>query len=578
MTKTELKNLIDVASGREPADLVIKNCQIVNVFSGEIEQGDIAIVDGKIAGVGKNYDGKKIIDAQKKFAAPGFIDAHIHIESSYISPEQFGKMIVPCGTTTIIADPHEIANVCGLEGMKYMQDAAKKTALNIVYGMPSCVPATPFEDAGAILEAEDMEEILADKNIFGLAEFMNAPGIINCDEKVLNKILLAKKFSKLIDGHAPNLSGKNLNAYIAAGILGDHECMDVEGMNEKISRGLYILIREGSACHNLRDLIKGATEKNSRRLLLCSDDRQAQTIFELGHMNSHLKICVEEGLDAVTAIQMATLNTAEAFRLYDRGAIKAGNRADIVLFDDLKNFVAEKVFIGGELVAEDGEYLPETFLQDISAVRGSVRVKNFSAERLKMNLTSNKVNVIKILPGGVVTKKITAEIQIDSSGDFIFDSAKDICKIAVIERHHETGKIGLGFLSGYGIKSGAVAISVAHDSHNIIVAGVSNSEMAFAVEKLIEMEGGMVLVKGGKIISSLPLPIAGIMSDKDGEFVAKKLNELHEKAHNELGISKNVEPVMTLTFMSLSVIPEIKLTNRGLFDYETFNFIDVEAD
>ena len=443
MTKTELKNLIDVASGREPADLVIKNCQIVNVFSGEIEQGDIAIVDGKIAGVGKNYDGKKIIDAQKKFAAPGFIDAHIHIESSYISPEQFGKMIVPCGTTTIIADPHEIANVCGLEGMKYMQDAAKKTALNIIYGMPSCVPATPFEDAGAILEAEDMEEILADKNIFGLAEFMNAPGIINCDEKVLNKILLAKKFSKLIDGHAPNLSGKNLNAYVSAGILGDHECMTVEEMNEKISRGMYILIREGSACHSLRTLIKGVTEKNSRRILLCSDDRQTKTIFDEGHIDGHLKICVEEGLNPVTAIQMATLNTAEAFRLFDRGAIKPGLRADIVLLNDLKNFVAEKVFIGGKLVAENGKYLPEIIPQDISSVRGSVRVKNFSAESLKMNLKKNFVNVIKILPGGVVTKKISAEIKIDSDGDFIFDSSKDICKLAVIERHHETGKVGL---------------------------------------------------------------------------------------------------------------------------------------
>ena len=575
MTKTELKNLIDVASGREPADLVIKNCQIVNVFSGEIEQGDIAIVDGKIAGVGKNYDGKKIIDAQKKFAAPGFIDAHIHIESSYISPEQFGKMIVPCGTTTIIADPHEIANVCGLEGMKYMQDAAKKTALNIIYGMPSCVPATPFEDAGAILEAEDMEEILADKNIFGLAEFMNAPGIINCDEKVLNKILLAKKFSKLIDGHAPNLSGKNLNAYVSAGILGDHECMTVEEMNEKISRGMYILIREGSACHSLRTLIKGVTEKNSRRILLCSDDRQTKTIFDEGHIDGHLKICVEEGLNPVTAIQMATLNTAEAFRLFDRGAIKPGLRADIVLLNDLKNFVAEKVFIGGKLVAENGKYLPEIIPQDISSVRGSVRVKNFSAESLKMNLKKNFVNVIKILPGGVVTKKISAEIKIDSDGDFIFDSSKDICKLAVIERHHETGKVGLGFLGGYGIKFGAIAVSVAHDSHNIIVAGVNNSEMAFAVEKLIEMEGGMILVKDGKIISSLPLPIAGIMSNESGEVIAEKLEEFHEKAHEELGISETVEPVMTLTFMSLPVIPEIKLTDRGLFSYETFEFIPI---
>ena len=329
MNKSELKNLIEVASGKILADLVIKNCRIVNVFSGEIEFGDIAIVGDKIAGIGKNYDGKKIIDAKNKFAAPGFIDAHIHIESAYISPEQLAKIIIPCGTSTIIADPHEIANVCGLVGLKYMIAAAKKTKLQIIYSMPSCVPATNFEDSGAILEAEDMKEILAEKNIFGLGEFMNVPGVIDCDEKVLDKIILAKNFNKLIDGHAPNLHGKNLNAYVCAGILGDHECMTIDEMKEKISAGLYILIREGSACHNLRDLISGVNEKNSRRILLCSDDRQAKTIFERGHMNNHLKICVENGINPVTAIQMATLNTAEAFRLFDRGAIKSGLRADI---------------------------------------------------------------------------------------------------------------------------------------------------------------------------------------------------------------------------------------------------------
>ena len=577
MNKSELKNLIEVASGKILADLVIKNCRIVNVFSGEIEFGDIAIVGDKIAGIGKNYDGKKIIDAKNKFAAPGFIDAHIHIESAYISPEQLAKIIIPCGTSTIIADPHEIANVCGLVGLKYMIAAAKKTKLQIIYSMPSCVPATNFEDSGAILEAEDMKEILAEKNIFGLGEFMNVPGVIDCDEKVLDKIILAKNFNKLIDGHAPNLHGKNLNAYVCAGILGDHECMTIDEMKEKISAGLYILIREGSACHNLRDLISGVNEKNSRRILLCSDDRQAKTIFERGHMNNHLKICVENGINPVTAIQMATLNTAEAFRLFDRGAIKSGLRADIVLLEDLKNFVAEKVFIGGELVAENKKYLPEIKLEKISEVRGSVRVKNFSAESLKMNLKKNLVNVIKILPGGVVTKKITAEIDLDSDGDFKFNFEKDICKIAVIERHHATGKIGLGFLAGYGIKFGAVAVSVAHDSHNIIVAGVDNEEMAFAVKNLIEMEGGMILVKNREIISKISLPIAGIMSDESGEIIAEKLEKLHEKAHAELKISEKVEPIMTLTFMSLPVIPEIKLTDRGLFDYEKFKFISIEA-
>ena len=578
LTKNELKNLIDAAAGRIKADLVIKNCKIVNVLSGEIYSGEVAIYDGKIIGMDKTeYDGKKIFDAQGKFLAPGFLDAHIHIESSYISPEQLGRIIVPCGTTSIIADPHEIANVCGLKGLRYMLDAAQKTRLNIIYAMPSCVPCTPFEDAGATIEAKDMWELLFEKNIFGLGEFMNAPGIINCDEKVLDKILLAKNLCKLIDGHAPLVTGKDLNAYMSAGIVGDHECRTLAEMHERIAKGMYVLIREGSACHDLKTLIKGVNSSNSRRVLLCSDDRQPKTILELGHLDYILKLCVEEGLDAITAIQMATLNVAEAFRLHDRGAIKIGARADLVLLDDLKNFRVEKVWIGGELVAADGKYLPEIFPADISSVRGSVKVKNFSVDRLKMNLTGGKVNVIKILPGGVVTKKIIAEVKHDESGDFIFDSAQDICKVAVIERHHKMGKIGLGLLSGYGIKRGAVAVSVAHDSHNIIAAGVNNEEIFCAVEALIKMEGGMVLVNGGKIIASIALPIGGLMSDVSGEELKEKLDTLHKKAHDELGINQSVEPVMTLTFMSLPVIPEIKLTARGLFDYDTFKFIELEA-
>ncbi len=578
MTKIELKKLIDCAAGRIKADLVIKNCRIVNVLSGEINSGEVAIIDGKIIGMGNvAYDGEKIFDADGKFLAPGFIDAHIHIESSYVSPEQLGRIIVPCGTTSIIADPHEIANVCGIEGLKYMLDAAQRTKLDIIYAMPSCVPATPFEDAGAILDAEDMRELLLDENIFGLGEFMNAPGIINCDDKALDKILLARKFGKLIDGHAPNVTGKDLNAYMCAGIVGDHECRTPDEMNERIAKGMYVLIREGSACHDLKTLIKGVTSANSRRILLCSDDRQPKTILELGHMDSNVKMCVEEGLDPITAIQLATINVAEGFRLYDRGAIKIGARADLVLLDDLKNFRADKVWIGGELVADGGKYLPEIIPADISSVRGSVKVKNFSVDRLKMNLTSGKVNVIGIEPGGVVTKKITAEVKRDDSGDFIFDSAQDICKVAVIERHHETGKVGLGLLGGYGIKRGAVAVSVAHDSHNIIAAGVSNEEIFCAVEALIKMEGGMVLVKDGKIIASIPLPIGGLMSDVSGEELKENLDALHKKAHAELGINQSVEPVMTLTFMSLPVIPELKLTARGLFDYDSFKLIPLEA-
>ena len=578
MTKAELKNLIDAAAGRRKADLVIKNCRIVNVLSGEIYSGEVAIFDGKIIGMGAaEYDGAEIFDAGGKFLAPGFIDAHIHIESSYISPEQLGRIIVPRGTTSIIADPHEIANVCGLRGLRYMLDAAKRTKLNVIYAMPSCVPATPFEDAGAVIEAADMEELIGDENIFGLGEFMNAPGIINCDDKVLDKILLAHNSGKLIDGHAPKLTGKNLNAYLSAGVGGDHECTTVEEMHERIAKGMYVLIREGSACHNLTTLVKGVTPANSRCVLLCSDDCQPKTILELGHMDKNVKMCVKEGIDPIIAIQMATINVAESIGIYDRGAIKVGARADLILLDDLTDFRVADVWIGGEHVARDGRYLPEIIPADTSSVRGSVKVKDFNVDCLKMHLTGGKVHVIGIKPGGVETKKILAEVKHDETGDFVFDADEDICKVAVIERHHETGKVGLGLLSGYGIKRGAIAVSVAHDSHNIIAAGVSNEEIFRAVDALIKMEGGMVLVANGKVFASIPLPIAGLMSELSGEELKEELDDLHEKAHAELGISANVEPVMTLTFMSLSVIPEIKLTARGLFDYAAFDFIPLEA-
>ena len=460
LTKAELKNLIDAAAGRRIADLVIKNCRIVNVLSGEIDSGEVAIFDGKIVGMGNvEYDAAEVFDAQGKFLAPGFIDGHIHIESSYISPEQLGRIIVPCGTTSIIADPHEIANVCGLRGLRYMLDAAKRTKLNIVYAMPSCVPATPFEDAGAVLEAADMLELIDDENIFGLGEFMNVAGIINADDKALDKILLANKFGKMADGHAPKVTGKDLNAYLSAGIGGDHECTTVEEMHERIAKGMYVLIREGSACHNLKTLVKGVTPANSRRVLLCTDDCQPKTILELGHINKNIKMCVEEGIDPITAIQMATVNVAESVGIVDRGEISIGSCADLVLLDDLKDFRVSDVWIDGEHVAENGKYLPEIIPADISSVRGSVKVKDFSVDRLKMNLTRGKVNVIGIETGGVVTKKILADVQIDETGDFIFDADRDICKIAVIERHHETGKVGAAAKSASEVRTGSSSVA-----------------------------------------------------------------------------------------------------------------------
>lgn len=577
MKKEELKKLIDTAAGRTPADVVIKNCKVVNVFSGKIVEGDIAISGGQIAGIGE-YEGKEVVDAGGCYAAPGFIDSHIHIESSYVSPEEIGRLLVPHGGTTIIADPHEIVNVCGIKGLDYMMEAAKGTALDVKYVLPSCVPATPFEHAGAVINAPEMKEPIQREGILGLGEFMNFPGVINADDSVLDKLMTAKEEGKIIDGHGPGITGKELSAYTCAGILADHECSTVEEMEDRLERGLYILLRQGSACHNLKPLLKGVTSENSRRCLLCSDDRQPKTILHEGHLDNHLRICVEEGLDAVTAIRMATLNAAECFGLKDRGAIAPGYRADIVLLKDLKKFDVDKVWIEGELVAENSVYLPEIRPYDISSVKGSVIVKDFSKEKFKMNLKSNKVNVIQILPGGVVTAKETAEIKLDENGEFVRDPQVDLVKTAVVERHQGTGNVACGFLKGYGIKEGAVALSIAHDSHNIIVVGVSDEEMEFAVNALIEQEGGIVLVKNGEVIERMPMPIAGLMSDQSGEWVDEKLTAIHEKAFSELGICGDVEPVMTLCFMSLAVIPEVKLTDMGLFDVTTFSFIPVEAE
>lgn len=577
MEKAELKKLIEVAGGRRKADLVVKNCKVVNVFSGKIVEGDVAISDRWIAGVGQ-YEGEQEINAGGMYAAPCYIDSHIHIESSYVSPEELGKLLVPHGTSTIIADPHEIVNVCGIKGLDYMMEAAKNTALDIQYMLPSCVPSTPFENAGAVINAPEMEEPILRKRILGLGEFMNSVGVINCDDSVLDKLMVAKKAGKLIDGHAPATFGKDLNAYSSARILADHECSTVEEMQDRIDNGMYVLLRQGSACHNLRTLLKGVTTENSRRCLLCSDDRQPKTILEEGHLDNHLKICVEEGIDAITAIRMATLNAAECFGLQDKGAIAPGYCADIVLLKDLVDFEAGQVILGGEVVAKDGVYLKEEEKYSIDSVKGSIVLKDFSADKFKMHLKSNHVNVIQILPGGVVTGKTTATVQLDEQGEFIYNPDEDIVKVAVVERHHGTGNVACAFLKGYGIKEGAVAISIAHDSHNIIVAGTSDAEMEAAVLHLKDQEGGIVLVKDLKVIESMPMPIAGLMSEKSGEWVKDKLTAIHDAARKELGIYGEVDPVMTLCFMSLPVIPDLKLTDEGLFDVTKFCFIPVEAE
>lgn len=578
MEKARLKRLIDAAAGRIPADLVIKNCRVVDVCSAAIEDGDIAVCEGLIAGVGR-YEGRDEIDACGLYAAPGFIDGHIHVESSYLSPEELGRLIVPHGTTTIIADPHEIANVLGLKGLSYMIGASEGTALDIKWMLPSCVPATPFEHAGAVIDAAAMEEHIGSDALLGLGEFMDYPGVVAGADGVLDKLLTAKARGKVIDGHAPGVAGSALNAYAAAGIWTDHECSAVEELRDRISRGMYVLLRQGSACHNLKTLLKGITAANSRRCLLCSDDCQPKTILRSGHIDNHLRICVEEGLDPLTAIQMATLNAAECYGLRDRGALAPGRRADIVLLEDLKDFKVRTVFIAGRKAASDGRYLLPVERRGTAETRGSFHVGDGIpelCEKLRLKVAAPRAHVIEIIPGGVVTRKTTAEISRDGGG-FIYDPRRDIVKIAVVERHRNTGNVAVALLKGYGIKAGAVALSVAHDSHNIITVGVNDADMAFAVQELIRQGGGIILAKNGRTLAGMPMPIAGLMSDQSGEWVDENLARIHSIARRDLGISLEVEPIMTLCFMSLAVIPELKLTDMGLFDVTAFDFIPIEA-
>lgn len=578
LNKTELIKNIRSAKAEIPSDIVIKNCNVVNVFSSAIQKADIAISNGVIVGIG-SYKGETEIDAKGSYAIPGLIESHIHIESSFVTPEEFGRMIVPFGTTTVIADPHEITNVCGIKGFLYMLEAAKNTVLDIKYMVSSCVPATSFETSGAIVNSCDIEEIIQNPDVLGLGELMNYVGVLNCDDEVLNKILLAAKYNKIIDGHAPGVVGKNRQTYICSGVKTDHECSTVQEMQESIQNGMYVELRDGSACHDLENLISGITKENSRRLLLCSDDRQPVTINATGDLNNHLKLCVQKGVDPVTAIQMASLNAAECYHLYDRGAIAPGYRADIVLVDNLEDFRAQKVFIKGELVAENGKYLKELKKASINNVSCSVNLKDFSKEKLAVKLTDKKekslVHVIEIQPGSIVTKNTIEEITTDEKGYFCFTDEADIVKIAVIERHHNTGNVGLGLIKNYGIKNGAIAITIAHDTHNIICVGTDDNQMETAVKTLTAQKGGIVLVSNNLVIETLPLPVAGLMSDKDGIWVSEKLSKINKAAFEILKVNPQIEPVSTLCFMALPVIPELKVTDKGLFDVKDFRFIDI---
>ena len=578
MEKQKLIKLIDVAAGRKKADLVLKNAKIVDVFQAKILIGDIAISDGYIAGIGGSYQGVEERNYTGKYVAPGFIEAHIHIESSYVSPEEFSRVFIPRGTTTILADPHEIVNVAGLKGLDYMVNAAKNAKMDIRYMMPPCVPATNFETSGADLYADDMEDALKTGEVDGLAELMNFPGVINADDKMIDEILMAKKYGARIDGHAPQVVGKDLNAYIAAGPANDHECSTLEEAEERLARGMYLLLREGSVTQDLRKLLPIVNTANSRRCLLSGDDVQAKTAINKGHLDNSIRICIDEGLNPITAIQMATLNPAEYCSLNDRGAIAPGRRADMVVFESLEDFAVEETYILGEKLSQGNEYLGEVNYYPIDSVESSMHVKDFTREKLQLHLNSDKVRAIGVVPGEVLTTEKHVTVKRDGDGNFVYNDQEDVTKIVVVERHHNTGNVNVNLLSGYGIKAGAIAISIGHDSHNIIATGTNDDDIFMAVNELIKQEGGAVVVKDEKVISRMELKIAGLMCNLPAEKMIAQQDALDEAVHEELGVPDNVNPVMTLSFMPLAVIPKLKITDKGLVDVEKNAFVSNELD
>lgn len=578
MEKQKLIKLIDVAAGRKKADLVLKNAKIVDVFQAKILTGDIAISDGYIAGIGGSYQGVEERNYTGKYVAPGFIEAHIHIESSYVSPEEFSRVFIPRGTTTILADPHEIVNVAGLKGLDYMVNAAKNAKMDIRYMMPPCVPATNFETSGADLYADDMEDSLKTGEVDGLAELMNFPGVINADDKMIDEILMAKKYGARIDGHAPQVVGKDLNAYIAAGPANDHECSTLEEAEERLARGMYLLLREGSVTQDLRKLLPIVNAANSRRCLLSGDDVQAKTAINKGHLDNSIRICIDEGLNPITAIQMATLNPAEYCGLNDRGAIAPGRRADMVVFESLEDFAVEETYILGEKLSQGNKYLGEVNYYPIDSVESSMHVKDFTREKLQLHLNSDKVRAIGVVPGEVLTTEEHVTVKRDGDGNFVYNDQEDVTKIVVVERHHNTGNVNVNLLSGYGIKAGAIAISIGHDSHNIIATGTNDDDIFMAVNELIKQEGGAVVVKDEKVISRMELKIAGLMCNLPAEKMIAQQDALDEAVHEELGVPDNVNPVMTLSFMPLAVIPKLKITDKGLVDVEKNAFVSNELD
>ncbi len=567
-----MPELIRAARGDATVDLLLTDARIVNVFSGEVITGHIAIRDQHVVGFG-DYPARETVSVGGRYVAPGFIDAHVHIESAMTSVSEFVRAVLPHGTTGVVADPHEIANVMGMDGIAYMLSAAENQPMNIYFTLPSCVPATDMETAGATLDADTLLPLFTHEGIVGLGEMMNFPGIINGVPEVLKKVEHATDYFKQVDGHCPGLSGRDLSAYVAAGIHSDHECVRAEEAMEKLRLGMHIMIREGTGAKNLADLLPIVNPQTAGRIMWCTDDRHPHDIVNEGHIDYIIRKAVAAGLDPVTAIRMGTLNPARYFGLHRLGAIAPGRRADLVVLSDLEKLNVKTVYVAGRRVAEDGQVDPMLQSQTALECPSTMNIKTGALD-FTIPAEGGQVRVIEAISGQIITRRKEMPAKVEN-GDAVADPSRDLIKIAVVERHKGTGNIGRGFVTGFGLKNGAIASSVAHDSHNIIVVGAADADMAAAVEAVAKPGGGLAVVSDGHVRALLPLPIAGLMSPDPIDAVKRRIDDLNHAA-KDIGCILP-DPFMTISFLALPVIPELRLTDKGLFDVMQFSHVPVFA-